>query len=133
MTNKQYFTHLEALETISNLLSLGYNTHYSDLHHYTFNEDYYIQSVNESKTALEQYGVFKAIEKVREYETDHFGSFTTEINPKKIATMLFYIIGYEAMELDPFNEVYNQVYDQVADDETNAILIEKINETLKTL
>lgn len=133
MTNKQYFTHQEALETILDLLESGYNEYYSDLHHYAFNEDYYIISAYEAKQALEQYGVFDAIEKVREYEMDNFGSFTTEIDPGKIANMLFYIIGEEAMDFDPFNDFYNQVYDQLADDETNVLLIEKIKETMATL
>lgn len=133
MTTKKYFTHLEALETILNLLTLGYDTYYSDLHHYAFSEDYYIVGTYEATQALEQFGTFDAIEKVREYEVDNFGLFNTEIYPEKIANMLFYIIGYEAMELEPFNDFYNQVYDQLADDETNALLIEKINETIAAL
>ena len=133
MTIKQYFTHREALETILDLLESGYAMEYSELHHYTFNEDYYIIGTYEAKQALDQFGTFDAIETVRQYEIDNFGSFETKIDPEKIANMLFYIIGYEAMELEPFNEFYNQVYDQTADDETNALLIEKINETIATI
>lgn len=133
MTNKKYFTYTEALETILDLLEAGYAMEYSDLHHYAFNEDYYIIGTYKAKQALDQFGTFDAIETVRQYEIDNFGSFNTEIDPETIANMLSYIIGYEAMELEPFNEFYNQVYDQVADDETNALLIEKINETIAAL
>ena len=133
MTTKKYFTHREALEAIIWALQEHTDFYYSDLHDITFNSDYYIIGTYKAKKALEQYGVFDALEKIQEWELNIFGKNYPNSDPEQLANRLYYIIGEEVMELDPFNEFYNQVYDQMADDETNALLIEKINETLKTL
>lgn len=133
MTNKQYFTHQEALEDLKETLLNNTDFFLDDLHDATFNSDYYIIGTYEAKKALEQYGVFDAIERLREFQLEYFNNTEIETDPERMANILYYIIGTEAMELEPFNEFYNQVYNQVVDDETSALLIEKINETLKTL
>ena len=70
-----------------------------DLHHELFNTDYYIVGTYQAKEWLNSYGVFDAIEKVMEYENDHFGEIYTEIHdPEKMANMLAYIIGEEILQ-----------------------------------
>jgi len=63
----------EAREAIIETLRDGYDRYYCDLHHEVFNTDYYIVGTYEAKKALEEYGVFEAIEKVQTYEKDNFG------------------------------------------------------------
>lgn len=67
----------------------------AELHNRLFNEDYFVIGTYRAKQLLESYGIFEAIERVREYEQDNFGEVTTEIDPEKIANMLAYIIGEE--------------------------------------
>lgn len=133
MTTKKYFTHQEALEDLKETLRNNTGFFLDDLHDITFNSNYYIIGTYKSKKALEQYGVFDAIERLKEFQLEYFNNAEVETDPERMANILYYIIGTEAMELEPFNEFYNQVYNQVADDETNAFLIEKINETIATL
>ena len=75
-----------------------------ELHHRLYNEDYFIIGIYQANEALKEYngdtrygGVFGAIETVREYETEQFGEFTTEIAPESIANMLAYIIGESSL------------------------------------
>lgn len=99
MTNENYFTKLEALEEIKEMLKNGYNGYYCDLHSAVFNTSYYATTDEEAKENLEQYGVFEAIGKVVEYEKEQFGEIFAKVNePMQVANMLWYIVGEEAME-----------------------------------
>ena len=69
----------------------------SELHHKLFNEDYFIIGYYQAEKALEKYGIFDAIDTVKQYEIGNFGEFTTEVNSEKIANMLAYIIGEEIL------------------------------------
>ena len=133
MTTKTYFTHQEALEDLRETLLNNTDFFLDDLHDATFNSKYYIIGTYKAKKALEQYGFFNAIERLKEYQFEYFNNAEIETDPERMANILYYIIGTEAMELEPFQEAYNNVSHMMATDETNAFLIEKINETLKTL
>ena len=66
-----------------------------DLHHYAFNEDYYIIGYNK---AVEWMGTkaFEIIHHVKDYENDNFGECTTDLSePEKVVNMYAYIIGEE--------------------------------------
>ncbi len=112
---------IEALE--------GYTGYYCDLHNEVFNTDYYIIGTYEAKKALEEYGVFDAIEKVQTYEKDNFGEVYTDLSdPEKLINMLYYIIGeevlYELMEgVDAFHDNWNNQ----ADEETNAEILAELD------
>lgn len=91
---KEYFTVKEAVEAIIDAIEEGRTDYIEDLHHVTFNEGYYIIGTHEAKEALEQYGVFNAIEEIQQYEKDNFGEILTDLSePEKIANMLWYITG----------------------------------------
>ena len=126
---KKYFTLEEAINDIIECLENGYSGYYCDLHNEVFNTDYYIIGTYEAKEALKQYDVFKAIEKVQEYEKDNFGENYTDISdPKKLANMLYYIIGDDAIaEMYNIKE-FNDNWDNVADEETNAIIVKQLSE-----
>ena len=73
----------EARERIIECLKRGFNDYYCDLHNEVFNTDYYITGTYEAKKALEEYGVFEAIEKVQTYEKDIFGEVFTDLSDPK--------------------------------------------------
>lgn len=121
-----YFTKEEALDRIGDLLQHGFKGRVQELHNEAFNSDYYIIGTNEAEKALEEYGVFNAIRKVREYEEFHESNTNVE-DPEKLATRLFYIIGEEV-----FNEIVEKIQELIdndykIDDNTRRLLIDEIN------
>ena len=134
MENTQtYFTRNEALEDIKNTLE-SYTWYYSDLHLYNeaFNTDYYIIGTYEAEKALDQYGTFEAIRKIQEYENDNFGEVFTDLSdPEKVANVLYYIIGEEAIqELYEYSEAFSENETDFATAENNDQIIQDINELL---
>ena len=134
MENTQtYFTRNEALEDIKNTLE-SYTWYYSDLHLYNeaFNTDYYIIGTYEAEKALDQYGTFEAIRKIQEYENDNFGEVFTDLSdPEKVANVLYYIIGEEAIqELYEYSEAFSENENDFATAENNDQIIQDINELL---
>ena len=128
---KKYFTREEAINDIIECLENGYSGYYCDLHNEVFNTDYYIIGTYEAKEALKQYDVFKAIEKVKDYEELNFGEVTTDISdPEKLANMLYYIIGYDVISDMYEIKEFNDNWDNVADEETNAIIVKQLKEML---
>ena len=130
--NNEYFTRKEALETLRETLN-GYNSYYCDLQNHAFNEDYYIVGRYVAKKALEEYGVFNAIEEVERYERDNLGEiYTTLSDPEKVANMLWYIIG-DNVTCELFEHDVNGVYiwNDCGDNETNAALIARIDDMIE--
>ena len=126
MLNTKYNTmREEAIEDVIETLENGYDGYYCDLHNEVFNTDYYIIGTYEAKKALEEFGVFEAIEKVQDYEKFNFGEVYTDIsNPEKLVNMLYYIIGEEVIL--EVSEVINEFWNESADEETNAAIIEEL-------
>jgi hypothetical protein len=120
----------EARERIIECLKDGYTGYYCDLHNEVFNTDYYIIGTYQAKEALEEYDVFKAIERVQTYEKENFGELYTDLSdPEKVINMLFYIIGEEVLwEMLEHSETLNENWDQQADEETNAKILEELEE-----
>ena len=132
MENTQtYFSKKEALEDIKETLEF-YNSCYSDLHNEVFNTNYYIIGTYEAEQALEQYGTFEAIRKIQEYENDNFGEVLTDLSdPEKIANMLYYIIGNEAInDLYEYSETFSENENDSATVENSDKIIQDINELL---
>lgn len=75
------------------------NDNQEDWHYYAFNLDYYIVYHSRAIEWLKTHSLdtFEAIDIVREYEINHFGEFTTDINPESIVNMLAYIYGEEVL------------------------------------
>lgn len=70
----------------------------SELHHYLYNEDYFIVGYYNAEKFLEKYGIFQAIEKIKQYEQDNFGEVNTDFSDsEKVANMFAYIVGEEAL------------------------------------
>jgi hypothetical protein len=120
----------EARAAIIEALKNGFNDYYSDLHHEVFNTDYYIIGINEAKEALEEFGVWDAIEKVKTYEEDNFGEVYTDLsNPEKLINMLYYIIGEEVLfEMMDGIEAWEENWNNQADEETNNEILKELGE-----
>lgn len=128
--NTKYFTASEALEQIVNTLEY-FDSYYCDLHNEVFNTDYYFIYTDEAEKALENYGVFKAIHAIQDYEKFNFGEVYTDLSdPVKIANMLWYIVGDEVINelfnLDEFADLWNED----ATPENNKKLIDFIKKIL---
>ena len=123
----------EAREAIIETLKDGYDGYYCDLHHEVFNTDYYIIGSYEAKEALKEYDVWEAIEKVQTYEEENFGEVYTDLSdPEKLINMLYYIIGEEVLhEIMDGVEVWNDNWNNQADEETNAAILEAIEEEVR--
>ena len=128
MTKKELEMREEAKAAIIEALKDGYSGYYCDLHNEVFNMDYYIIGIYEAKEALEEYGVFDAIEKIQTYERDNFGEIYTDLSdPEKLVNMLYYIIGEEVLfEIMDDIEVWHDNWNNIATDETNAELLKAI-------
>ena len=120
----------EARERIIECLKGGYTGYYCDLHNEVFNTDYYIIGTYQAKKALEEYDIFEAIERVQTYEKENFGEVYTDLSdPEKLINMLFYIIGEEVLwEMLEHSETLNENWDNPADKETNAKILEELEE-----
>ena len=67
-----------------------------DLHNELYNVDYFEIYTHKAIKQLEEFGVFTAIEAVKDYELDEFGEVTTDLSePVKLINMFAYIIGEE--------------------------------------
>ena len=120
----------EAREAIIETLKDGYDGYYCDLHNEVFNTDYYIIGTYEAKKALEEYGLWDAIEKVQTYEEENFGEVYTDLSdPEKLINMLYYIIGEEVLyEMMDGIEAWGENWNNVADEETNKEILEQLRE-----
>ena len=113
ITTKQYFTEEEMHERIIDILE-----YYSDddildeteIFMELANVDYYIVYTREAKEALEQFGIFEALEIVTDYEMEMHGQATHRVaEPASFANYLWYILSevyvYETLELSQYETV----------------------------
>jgi len=95
-----------------------------DWHFHCFNEDYYIIYHNKAVEWLKIHSIdtFEAIETVKDYELQHFGEFTTKINPESIVNMLAYIYGEELMysfNIDSVDKLRHEILIELEDKNNN--------------
>ena len=83
------------------------NQNKDDWHHLAFNEDYFLIGYYQCEQWLKNNDIstFEAIDIVKNYEINHFGEFTTDINSESIVNMLAYILGEELIYSDEFKKV----------------------------
>jgi hypothetical protein len=130
MNKKEQEMREEARAAIIEALEDGYNRYYCDLHDEVFNTDYYIIGTYQAKEALKEYDIWEAIEKVQTYEKENFGEVYTDLSdPEKLINMLHYIIGEEVLhEMMDGIEAWEENWNNLATDETNAAILEAIEE-----
>lgn len=95
----------------------------ADLHHHLYNEDYFIIGYYRAEKFLEKYGIFSAIEEIKQYENDNFGQVTTDFSSsEKVANMFAYIKGEEALnESKALQKVYERQDTTLKDSDLDAI------------
>jgi len=94
--------------------------HVSDLHHELFNTDCYIIGYHQAEEWLKaNYGIFAAIEKIREYEQDNFGEVNTDFSSsEKVVNMLVYILGEELLnEFSTISDNWDCILDEELQEE----------------
>ena len=104
-----------------------YNGPACDFHNRAFNEDYFIVGAYEAKEWLEKsYGIFEAVEKIREYEQSNFGEVNTDLSsPENVANMLAYILGEELLS---DSEILQEHWDEDIDEEIAKKIIAELEE-----
>tara|TARA_B100000424_G_scaffold58133_1_gene42136 strand:+ start:176 stop:580 length:405 start_codon:yes stop_codon:yes gene_type:complete len=84
---------------------VGIDCYIEDLHHYMFNQDYFIIGTYKAKKFLGD-EVFNVIETIKEYEQFNFGEISTDFtNPEQICNMIAYILGYEILNNSKFYQL----------------------------
>lgn len=109
MTSKIYFTEQEVMERANELIEEGFEGDTFDLAMEIANNDYYIIGAAEAGKALNEYGVFNAIEKVTQYEEANFGEVDTDTsNPEELATALFLAITSDVINKNFWDQLNNK-------------------------
>ena len=109
--------HLEELvdHAIEGVKDRGEGSYGCDLHHYIFNEDYYIIGTTLAKKWIEEnIGTFNAIEEIKKYEQFHFGNCSTDFSdPEMVVNMFVYIKGEEILsESSTLSDNWNRTLDK---------------------
>jgi hypothetical protein len=100
MENFNNLTRKGKNQIIDTLLTINEyeGTEVSEIHNELFNTDYFIIGYYQAEQWLKEYGIFAAIETIKNYEQDNFGEVTTDFSsPENVANMLAYIIGEEVL------------------------------------
>lgn len=70
----------------------------ADLHNVLYNEDYYTIGRATATEELEAFGIFDAVNIIKDYEQSNFGEVSTNLSePEKVINMLAYIVGEIAL------------------------------------
>ena len=128
MTECEYFTDDEIKEILLDNLDgyEGINSYtFDDVFNDLFNSDYYIIGYKEAEEALKEYGIFKALDEVQQFDVENFGHWDTDYtDPEKVANVLEYIHANEYMQ-----DVLVDVGLYLEDETTT----ENVNKLIKTL
>ena len=127
------FSRKEIIEDILEYLENTGGVYGCDLHSEVFNTDDYIIGTDKAKEALENYGVFDALNKVQTYEAYNFGEVTTDLsNPEILANMLYYIESEEYLySLEgEISEILNEYWGDELEEKAIKKLIELFKKEL---
>ncbi|KRL08046.1 hypothetical protein [Liquorilactobacillus hordei] len=106
---KNYFTRNEALNEIKKVLENGYTGAYADLEDVVFCNENYISYKVDAENPILEYGVFDAMERIKQYELENYGVIDTDFSdPVRVANSLWHIIGYNVIQdLETLSEFWN--------------------------
>lgn len=95
MTNQtQFFTEEEVLASVVDILNDGFRGSVFKLTESEIAPSTYLSNPELAENALKEYGIFKALKQVKEYEEEFLGSVETDLtNPEKVANMLYFSIA----------------------------------------
>lgn len=96
-------------------LEEGYDGYLCDLHNEVFNMEMYEPHTDRATKTLDELGGYSVVAEIVKYEEDNFGEVSTDkyINPCWVLSMLWYIVGEEAMQelgedVPEFDELWNE-------------------------
>ena len=102
---------------------VGLDNDIDDLHHYLINEDYFIIGYYQARKWLEKDSVFKAIEKIKEYEQFNFGEITTDFSDEeKTANMLAYILADEILNENNTYQLFSRMSGSFDEDKRDLLV-----------
>jgi len=102
----------------------GVDVYGSDIHHEIYNTDYFIIGYKKAEDWLkEHYGVFNALEKIKDYEEENFGEVITSLTyPESVVNALVYILGEEILnEIEILQDKWNE---KITEEECQKIIEE---------
>jgi len=127
---------IEALEKIKECLENRYSGMYCDLYEKVFNAetDNYTDGFEDARQALEEFGVFKAIDILMEFEDSDLGAVEIDIfDPEGLVNMLFYVIVVNTIAgIKSIDDSWSE-HAECANEETNKKIITEINSMLENL
>lgn len=127
-------------ETIIEALEESFYEWYCDFHSEVFN-----YGVSADEKDLEEYGIFKAIGEIQEWEEANFGGVMTDLgNASAVANMLYYIKGYEFLyeklnfyiileEVEKELGIDKDLWNEVATPEINKAIVKRLKEEYKNV
>tara|TARA_R100000773_G_scaffold2960_1_gene3662 strand:+ start:252 stop:635 length:384 start_codon:yes stop_codon:yes gene_type:complete len=102
---------------------VGLDNDIDDLHHYLINQDYFIIGYYQARKWLEKDSVFKAIEKIKEYEQFNFGEITTDFSDEeKTANMLAYILADEILNENNTYQLFSRMSGSFDEDKRDLLV-----------
>ena len=95
-----------------------------DLHHYLFNQDYFIIGYYQAEKWInEMGGAFAVIDEIKKYEEFNFGQVSTDLScAESVANMYSYILGEKL--LNELKHLHNVWEDKLTEDDIQAIIEE---------
>ena len=118
---------------IVDTLADEYYGYLCDLHNEVFNMDCEYTDDEEAKEMLNAYGVFEAVGYIKDYEQGNFGEVNTDFsNPRKVANMLWYIVGEEALqELMEDSAECDELWNEELGEVENKVLLKIFREKME--
>ena len=115
-------------------LEEGYEGYLCDLHNEVFNTEMYTTDRDEATKILDGLGSYSVIGETVKYEQDNFGQTSVDKydNPCLVLSMLWYIVGQEALaelaeDVPEFNELWN---DELTEEEC-LVLIDRFTKKME--
>lgn len=123
----------DAKWAIIDKLEEGYEGYLCDLHHEVFNTEMYTNDEDEAIETLDSLGSYSVIGEIVKYEQDNFGQISADkySNPCWVLSMLWYIVGEEALqELGEDVEEFDELWNEELTEEECLMLIAKFKERM---
>lgn len=124
----------EAKWAIIDKLEEGYDGYLCDLHNEVFNMEMYEPYTDRATKTLDELGGYSVIAEVIKYEQDNFGQTSADkySNPCWVLSMLWYIVGEEAMqELGEDSPEFDILWNEELTEAECLVLIDRFKEKME--
>lgn len=124
----------EAKWAIIDKLEEGYDGYLCDLHDEVFNMEMYEPDTDRATKTLDELGGYSVVAEVVKYEQDNFGEVSADkyINPCWVLSMLWYIIGEEALaELSEDVSEFDKLWNEELTEAESLVLIDRFKKKME--